>query len=446
MSVITFKTGSIKKAIFLFFLPVLAGSFIQQMYSIVSLVLLGMFSRKESIAAIGSGDLIVTCLIGFFGGMSAGAGVITAQLYGEENKKKLNEMVQTVYLLGIISGLILTLVGLFLTPMILTWMNTPTEIMQIAVRYLRIYMFSMVFLILFHMLSGVIRATGNSRTPMLCQLAAGILHLLLCVLFIGVLKGGVVAAAAATTISQIAAAVLLIRYTCKINSGIKLKLLSKVFDWKLLLHIFQIGVPTGIQAVIITLSNIVIQSKINAFGVNTMTAFTAYFKIEMLLYLPILAVGQALTAFTGQNYGAGNYNRIRKGVWEILLISIAGVILTSLILRLGAVQLFGVFSKEKAVIVEGVKIVRITFPLYFLYVILECISSEFRGMGKAMIPMIVSIISFCLIRIPVLYLLLQICKDSRVIALTYPISWGVAVMLLLILRKINWGRSLKGGY
>lgn len=432
----SFVEGSIGKSIIIFLIPILASNLIQQLYGTVNIICVANFSGKEATAAIGSGDLIITILIGFFSGMSVGTNVIAAHLYGQRNHDKFRRVMQTVFVMGIAGGVVLTVIGICFAPIFLTWMNTPAAIFSLAVVYLRIYMLSILSIILYNLCAGILRAMGDSRSPMIFQLMGGILNIGLGILLIGVLDRGVAGAATASFLSQTFVAVLLLRHLYRQRSEERLMITLKIFDWSLFVKIFNIGFPAGVQAVVITLSNIIIQSKINSFGVDAIAAFTAYFKIEMLLYIPIIALGQALVSFVGQNYGAKKYDRIKRGFKGTVFAGSAGIAVLSTILLLNASGLFHFFTQDSAVILNGVQIVTITFPFYFLYVILECLSAESRGKGKAMFPMAASVISFCGIRILLLMYILSTWNDIRGIAVTYPISWASVVLLLLIYRHI----------
>ena len=423
--------GSIGKSLLFFLLPVLASALIQQLYSIIDLVFVGKFCGKEATAAIGASGLIITCLIGFFNGMAVGTNVIVSHIYGEEDKDKLKKVIHTVFIAGTVGGCVLTIIGILLTPTFLIWMNTPKSIMYLAVRYLRIYMLSMISIVLYNLCAGILRAIGDSKSPMIFQIIGGVINIFADLILIVYFRMGVEGAAIATFLSQTIALILNVLYIYKYNPKINISYNFKYFDKNLFNKILIIGIPSGIQSIVITLSNIIIQSQINDFGVDTIAAFTVYFKIEMIIYLPIIALGQSLVSFVGQNYGAKKYDRIDKGIKFSIFYGVIVTILISIAIMLSSDFFVGIFTSNKDVIYLGSQIIKTSFPFYFLYTILECLSSLIRGKGKSIPPMIIILTSFCGVRILLLIYMLSKWNNVRSIVITYPISWFVAVILTI---------------
>jgi putative MATE family efflux protein len=427
-----FTEGKIGKNLLFFMLPVIASSLIQQLYSTVDLVLIGQFSGKEGTAAIGAGDLIITCLIGFFNGMAVGTNVITAHIFGRQDKERLKKMMQTVLVFGMAGGVTLMAIGIGFAPIFLRWMNTPESILGQAVVYLRIYMLSMIAIVLYNLYSGMLRAIGDSRSPMIFQTLGGIINIVADIVFIAGFHQGVAGAAIATFLSQTTAAVLVVLQLHNPRREVSLQFTFHGFDNRILKSVAAIGIPTGVQSIITTLSNIVVQSRINEFGVDTIAAFTSYFKIELIIYIPLLAIGQGVVSFAGQNYGAGKYKRMNQGFAFSILIGVIYTVVVSTLLLVFSHGVFSLFTSSEEVIAVGKQVMGITFPLYFIYVFLECFSSQLRGMGKAFPPMLITIISFCLIRIVLLFIVLSRWHDIRGVAIIYPITWGIAVICLVI--------------
>lgn len=434
--------GSIGKSLLFFLLPILISSLIQQLYSTVDLIFIGIFCGTESTAAIGASNLIITCLIGFFNGMAVGTNVVAAHIYGQENESDLKKVINIVFISGTIGGAILMFIGMFFAPTFLRLMNTPVSIMDIAVRYLRIYMMSMISIVLYNLCSGILRALGDSKSPMIFQIIGGSTNIISDIIFIGFFKMGVEGAAIGTFLSQTLASILFIIHICRHTSKVNFNISFKNFDNKLFNRILIIGVPAGIQSIVITLSNIIIQSNINGFGVDAIAAFTAYFKIEMIIYLPILALGQAVVSFVGQNYGAKQYDRIKEGVKYSIIYSVIVTIIVSSLIMLTSSFFVGLFTQNSEVISIGTRIIRTSFPFYFLYAILECLSCLIRGKGKSIPPMIITLFSFCGIRIVFLIYILSKWYDLKSIAISYPVSWAIAVLLTSLYVKINAGKNL----
>lgn len=440
----TLTKGSVGKGILLFALPLLGSSLIQQLYSTVDLIFVGQLLGTKASAAIGASGLIVTCMIGFFNGMAVGTNVFAARHYGARRFEQLKKLIQTIFWTGIIGGFFLTVIGLVLSPVFLTWMGTPESIFPLAVRYLRIYMASMISVVSYNLLSGVLRALGDSRTPMLYQFFGGIINVFADFIFLYVFHMGVEGTAFATLFSQTFAAIGVMIHLYRLKEPYALRIRFSDCSLKEFTDILKVGVPAGVQSIIITLSNIIIQSQINTLGVTSVASFTVYFRVELIIYLPIVALGQAVVSFIGQNYGASNWKRIKKGnrlcIFGGSVITFAACIL----LIIAMPVILNVFTKDAAVAAQTLKIVKVTFPFYFFYTILECFSSNLRGFGKAFLPMIVTVISFCGFRIIALFALMAKNPSPDKVALSYPISWGIAAaaMAMLYVRN-NRNRSRK---
>lgn len=440
----TLTKGSVGKGILLFALPLLGSSLIQQLYSTVDLIFVGQLLGTKASAAIGASGLIVTCMIGFFNGMAVGTNVFAARHYGARRFEQLKKLMQTIFWTGIIGGFLLTVIGLVLSPVFLTWMGTPESIFPLAVRYLRIYMASMISVVSYNLLSGVLRALGDSRTPMLYQFFGGIINVFADFIFLYVFHMGVEGTAFATLFSQTFAAVGVMIHLYRLKEPYALRIRFSDCSLKEFTDILKVGVPAGVQSIIITLSNIIIQSQINTLGVTSVASFTVYFRVELIIYLPIVALGQAVVSFIGQNYGAGNWERIKKGnrlcIFGGSLITFAVCIL----LIIAMPVILNVFTKDAAVAAQTLEIVKVTFPFYFFYTVLECFSSNLRGFGKAFLPMIVTVISFCGFRIIALFALMAKNPSPDKVALSYPISWGIAAAAMAVLYvRNNRNRSRK---
>ena len=424
--------GNVAKSLVLFALPLLGSSLIQQLYSTVDLVFVGQFLGTEASAAVGASSLIITCLVGFFTGMAVGTSVFTAQYFGAKQWDSLHRLIQTMFLVGIGGGLILMFLGIGGAELFLTAMGTPQDIMPQAVLYLRVYMVGMVPVVMYNLLSGVIRALGDSRNPMIFQCVGGVLNIVGDYVCIAVLGMDVEGTAVATVISQAVAACCATVYLIWLRAPYALRLSQPGLHIRELSNVLRVGVPAGIQPIVITFSNILIQSQINTLGVTSIAAFTVYFRTEMILYLPILAIGQAVVSFVGQNYGAGKPERIRQSNQICILGGSLVVFAAGVLLMLAAPVYLHIFTKDAAVIAETADIIRITFPLYFLYVILEVLSGNLRGYGKAVAPMIVTVVSFCGFRIVFMLAAMSLHPSVQSVAFSYPASWAMAVILMTV--------------
>lgn len=415
--------GVIWKKILLFAIPLLLTSLVQQLYNTVDLIFAGNILGKSASSAIGVSSLLVTCLIGFFGGMSVGSGVVISNIYGAKDKESLKGAIQNAIVLSIIGGFIIMVIGYFFTPYYLKLIDVPKELQISAEGYLRIYFFSSISIVTYNIGSGVLRALGDSKTPLYAQFIGGITNVLMNALFIIVFNNGIYGVAWATLFSQTIATIFVLYNLTKLDESYALTFNKIKFDIEILRKIITIGIPAGIQSLVITLSNVMVQYQINSLGEDAIAAFTAYFKVELIIYLPIVAIGQAIMTFTAQNAGAKKYDRVREGTKQCLVIGIIIAGFLSIFSLCFGRSLFRVLIKEPNVISLGLDIIKITFPFYFTYVILQVLSDSLRGIGKIKEPMIIIMVNICIIRTILLFIIVPRVMDIRGVAITYPITW-----------------------
>lgn len=315
---------------------------------------------------------------------------------------------------------------------ILIWMKTPADILPAATDYARCYLLCMTPLVLYNMNTGIIRATGDSRTPMLAQLVGGIMNVVLDALAIFVFELGLVGIALASTVSQGIAALITLRCLLRADGPAHLHFAGMKIDCGILKEILRIGTPAGLQSLVITLSNVFVQSKINGVGVNEIAAFASYFKVELLIYLPIVAIGQAAMTFTGQNVGANHLDRAKKGVRICIGIGIAYTVCTAGLLLLFGKQVFWLFNRDAGVISCALRIIRVTFPFYLLYVVLEVLADVIRGSGRSILPMILILLNICVLRTVFLFLFTSYSMSLEAVAATYPTAWFTAAVSLML--------------
>lgn len=416
--------GPIGRKLMLFALPLLGSSLIQQLYNTVDIFFVGNFvSDSNAMSAVGASALIVSLLVGFFTGMSVGAGVVVSLFYGEHDDKKLSQAVHTAIMIGLIGGIVLTIVGVIASPLLLQWMNTPPEILDMAVTYLRIYFLSLLSLLLYDMGVGILRAVGDSKRPLLYLAVGGVLNVLLDLIFVWLFQWGVTGVAVATLISQTVPAVLVMVHLLRVKQPYRIMVKKLRLHKEMVRRIFRVGIPAGVQSIVITLSNMVVQYHINSFGPDAIAAFTAYFKVELLLYLPIVSFGQAVTTFTGQNVGAGQYQRVQKGVRLGLLLGVLFTGCMATVVTLFGRQIYGCFTGDAAVIDKGMEVLLLTAPMYFLYVFLEVFSGAVRGSGSSAVPMVIVIANMCVLRVVLLTVLVPLWNTISAVAICYPITW-----------------------
>lgn len=424
--------GPIGRQLLLFALPLLGASLIQQLYNTVDLLFVGNLLGTNATAAVGASSLLTNCIVGFFTGLSIGTGVIIAQAAGEQNRGKIHKAVHTAMGLSLAGGVIMTLLGLLLSRRILVWMNTPGEILEEGLLYIRIYLLSMIPLFVYNMNAGIIRARGDSRTPMLIQLLGAAVHVVLDAVCMGFLDMGVDGAAGATVLSQLIAAGCSVVYLARRKDEYRLSLKEMKIDRRILAGILNLGIPAGLQNMVITISNIFVQTAINGLGVGVIAAFTAYFKVELLIYLPIMAFGQAATTFVGQNLGAGEKGRLKKGVNVCIAMGIVFAVAMAAILLLMGDVVFGLFNSDREVIEMGMRIIRVTFPFYWLYVLLEIHADALRGIGQSIPPMVLIMLCICVFRTVLLFAFNSIWGSLEAVAAVYPCAWMAAAVCLSV--------------
>ena len=401
--------GPIARKLLLFALPLLGASLIQQLYTTVDILFVSNYLGTEASAAVGASVLLNSALVNLFTGISIGAGVVIAQAFGRKEEVQLSKSIHTSMMLGIIGGVLLTIIGEFSGSAFLNAVNTPASIFQDALDYVQVFFLGLTFMLVFNMAAGVMRALGNSQTPMLIQLVCGIIHV---VAVYYLLHDGVI------SIPKLAV------------------------DRPLMREIIRIGLPAGLQGVVVTLSNVFVQYFINGFDVVAIAAFTAYYRIELLFYMPLVALGQAMMTFTGQNVGARLYDRVKSGLRTTLIFGVGySLVLAAILLYFGR-ETFGVFYSDPAVIDMGVTIIWVSFPFYFFYVFLEVFADTLRGGGLSDVPMYIVLFNQCLLRTAILFGFMQLAHDIRLLAAVYPITWGTAgAMLYWYYRKGTWMRQ-----
>ena len=429
-------SGPIARKLLWFALPLLGASLIQQLYTTVDILFVSNYLGAGASAAVGASVLLNSALVNLFTGISIGAGVVIAQAFGRKEEVQLSKSIHTSMMLGLIGGILLTVIGEVTGSAFLSAVNTPASIFQDALDYVQVFFLGLTFMLVFNMAAGVMRALGNSQTPMMIQLICGIIHVATNYLFIMHMENGILAVAWSSVLSQVLAAVISVYYLLK--SGV-MSISKLAVDGPMTREIVRIGLPAGLQGVVVTLSNVFVQYFINGFDVTAIAAFTAYYRIELLFYMPLCALGQAMMTFTGQNVGARLYDRVKSGLRTTLVFGVAySVALAAVLLYFGR-ETFGIFYSDPAVIDMGIKIIWIAFPFYFFYVFLETFADTLRGAGLSTVPMYIVLFNQCLLRTVILFGFMQLAHDIRLLAAVYPITWGTAgAMLYWYYREGTW--------
>ncbi len=411
--------GPIARKLLLFALPLLGASLIQQLYTTVDILFVSNYLGTEASAAVGASVLLNSALVNLFTGISIGAGVVIAQAFGRKDEVQLSKSIHTSMMLGLIGGVLLTVIGEVTGSAFLNAVNTPASIFQDALDYVQVFFLGLTFMLVFNMAAGVMRALGNSQTPMLIQLVCGIIHVVTNYLFIMYMKNGILAVAWSSVLSQVLSAVIAVYYL--LHDGV-ISIPKLAVDRPLMREIIRIGLPAGLQGVVVTLSNVFVQYFINGFDVVAIAAFTAYYRIELLFYMPLVALGQAMMTFTGQNVGARLYDRVKSGLRTTLVFGVGYSLALAAILLYFGRETFGVFYTDPAVIDMGVTIIWISFPFYFFYVFLEVFADTLRGGGLSDVPMYIVLFNQCLLRTLILFGFMQLAHDSRRLVAVYAIT------------------------
>ena len=434
--------GVIWKQLLMFFFPILLGTFFQQLYNTADAIIVGKFVGKQALAAVGgSTGTLVNLLVGFFVGLASGASVIIAQLYGARHLENVSRAVHTTIVLALVSGAGLTLFGLAFSQRILLLMGTPEDVMSYAVPYLRIYFLGMIPQLVYNIGSGILRAVGDSRRPMFFLILAAMTNIVLDVIFVLGLNMGVAGAATATVISQVLSASLILTALRHGPVTYRLHLKRLRLHGDMLRRIVRIGLPAGLQSVMYSLSNIIIQSGVNGFGTDVMAAWTAFCKIDGLFWMMISAFGVSITTFAGQNFGAGQYERMRRSVRVCLgMAACATVLMSAFMLGFGR-ALLSMFTDDAHVLEIGLLVIRTVVPWWITYLCIEILSGAMRGAGDSMIPTILTLTGICLIRVFWVGVLLPMRHELRVLVFSYPFTWTVtSVMFVAYYLRGSWLR------
>ena len=428
--------GSVWKPILFFSIPLILGNLFQQLYNTVDSIIVGNFVGSDALAAVGSGGTLAYLLIGFCIGASTGAGVVIAQFYGAKDKEGIRKSVHTTIALGVIAGIILTAAGILLSPVLLKAMGTPKEVFDPAVDYLQVYFGGIVFSVLYNMCAGILNAVGNSKRSLIYLMIAAVSNIFLDLFFVVVLKMGIIGAALATDISQLLSCVFILRFLVRSDAEYKVNLREIRFYGNLPGKILKIGFPTGIQNIVISLSNVVVQSSVNSFGATAMAGFAAYMKIDGFNILPVLSFSMAATTFAGQNIGAGHYDRVRKGLRVSVGMGVVYTVLIGVLLLLFAPQVIGVFTANEKVVEYGVYIMKYFCPFYWMLGILHVAAGTIRGTGKTMEAMVIFLLSLCVFRVIWIWGTMYFIRSIGSVMTGYPVSWfaGMAMMLWYLWR------------
>ena len=425
--------GSIFGQLLLFFFPILFGTFFQQLYNTADAMVVGRFVGKQALAAVGgSTSTLINLLVGFFVGLSSGATVVISQFYGARKADKVHWAVHTSIAFSVIGGIIFMIVGLVGSPWALETMKTPEDVMGHAVVYIRIYFLGIIVNLVYNMGAGILRAVGDSRRPLYFLIASCFTNIILDVLLVAVLRMGVAGAALATITSQLLSAILVVRALMKTDDMYKLEWKKVRIDQRMLQRIVRIGIPAGMQSVMYNISNVIIQAGVNTLGTDNVTAWATYGKVDGLYWMMINALGISATTFVGQNFGAGRLDRVRKGAGACMVIGVALTASVGVVLYNGGHLLVELFTTDQQVQAISMDLLHFMVPTFITYIAIEILSGTLRGVGDAWMPLIITGIGVCAVR--VLWIMFVLPHYHTIIgaAFCYPLTWSLTTVAFVI--------------
>jgi len=431
--------GSIWKAMLIFALPVFLGNVFQQLYNAFDAWCVGHFINDDALAAVSSSGSLIFLMISFFQGLSMGAGVVIARTFGAREFTSMRKAIHTAIAFGLLTGMLLTVLGVALTPTILNWMGTPEEVLPQSISYFRYYFMGAIFTVMYNIFVGILHAVGDSKHPLYYLIVSTFINIGLDLLFVGAFKLGVGSAAMATTISQGISALLCFLHLLHIDAPYQVKFKEISFDKKSLMDIIRYGLPSGVQNSVIAFANVLVQTNINSFGKAAMAGCGSYSKLEGFAFLPVTCFTQTLSTFVGQNLGAGQHDRVKKGVGFGIACSCLMAELVGVLSYVFAPQLIGFFSETREAISFGVEHMRTICLFYCLLAFSHCIAGIMRGAGKATVPMFTMLACWCVFRVIYITVAVKFVNELTTISWAYPITWSLSSIIFLIyFLKADW--------
>lgn len=434
--------GPIARQLIAFALPLMLGTLFQQLYNTADSLIVGNFLGSDALAAVSSSNNLIQLMLGFFVGVASGAGVVISRYYGARDIDRMQKAIHTLLALGLAAGILLTVVGMSVTPILLRMMDTPESVLPQSISYFRIYFLGSLPLVLYNICRGILQAVGDSRHPLQYLILSSLINVVLDLLFVGFFKWGVASAAAATAISQLVSTVLCLARLMRSQRDYHVSLRKIRFNAPSLREILQNGVPAGLANCIIAVANVVVQSNINAFGAAAMAGCGAHSRIEGFAFLPVTCFNMALTTFVSQNLGAKRYDRVKQGVHIGLACAVVIAESIALLIFVFSPDLIGLFDRNPEVIAYGVMHQRTTTPFFFLLAYTHAMASIFRGAGKSTVPMVVMAVCWCVVRVPYVTLAVRLFPVLRAVSSGYPFTWALSSIVFTVYYfRADWMRS-----
>ncbi|MFA6667237.1 MAG: MATE family efflux transporter [Bacilli bacterium] len=423
--------GSVWKNIIYFAIPIFISNLFQQLYNSVDSLIVGNFVSKQALAAVSSSGNLIFLFNGFITGTAMGAGVLIAKYFGSKNYSDMKKAIHTDIAFGLTSSLLLTILGTGLSRYMLIWMGTAEDVLPESITYFTIYFLGVTGIIMYNILSGIMQAVGNSRRPLYYLIFASCLNVLLDLLFVAVFKWGVAGAAFATGISQLCSSIMCLIYLMKKGTIYQVEFKEIRFYKNMITQILKYGIPSGIQNSVIAIANVFVQSNINSFGSDAMAGCGTYSKLEGFAFLPITSFNLSITTFVGQNLGAKEYKRAKEGSKFAIITSMILAELIGVIFFFTIPYLARLFNDDEVVISYAVSQCRIECFFYCLLAFAHCVAAVCRGAGKAIVPMIIMLAIWCVLRVIYIYCALSISHTIELIFWAYPLTWGISSVIFL---------------
>ncbi len=436
--------GSIWKSILIFSLPLLVGNLFQQLYNTVDSYVVGNYVSSHALAAVGQSTSIINMLVGFFMGLATGAGVVIAQYYGAKETKRMQDAIHTSLALTFVLCIVFTVLGIFLARPILEMIDSPKEVLPLATLYLQIYFGGVSFSLIYNMASGILRALGDSKNPLIYLVISSLVNIVLDFVFVLYFDLGVAGVGIATTLAQLVSAILVMYQLMHTDQDYKVYLHKIRFEKCILKRIVTIGIPAALQNSIVSFSNVIVQSYISKFGSAAVAGYSTTTKLDGFLQLPIQSFSMAITTFVGQNYGAQNYKRVRKGLYTTLLMCEIVIVIGAFLIYTNGDFLVGLFSQDKDVIIAGVTMISVFAPGYIFLPLSHVTAGALRGVGLSKIPMYSMILCFVILRQIYLFVATQFSSELITVFLGWPLTWIVNAALLMLYYHIYSKKLVRG--
>ena len=425
--------GSIFGQLLLFFFPILFGTFFQQLYNTADAMVVGRFVGKQALAAVGgSTSTLINLLVGFFIGLSSGATVVISQYYGAGKADKVHWAVHTSVAFSVVGGLVMMVVGIACAHPALVAMKTPDDVMGHSMIYLRIYFIGTVANLLYNMGAGILRAVGDSKRPLYFLIISCFVNIALDLFFVAYLKIGVAGAALATILSQCISAAMVMVCLMRTKDIYQLVWKAVRIDRRMLRRIVRIGFPAGMQSIMYNVSNVIIQTGVNTLGTDNVTAWATYGKVDGLFWMMISALGISATTFVGQNYGAGRMDRVRKGTSVCMGIGVLLTTIVGVVLYTGGYLLVDLFTEDAEVRRISMELVRFMVPTFITYIAIEVLSGTLRGVGDAWMPLVITGVGICAVRVLWIIVALPVRPHILTAAFSYPLTWTITSLAFVV--------------